>query len=71
MLSRGVAGVRKQTIIVSLPGSLGAAQDGIAVLFPAINHAFKMLEGGGHQEGQRVTGQVETGHAETSRLRTS
>lgn len=48
MLSRGVAGVRKQTIIVSLPGSLGAAQDGIAVLFPAINHAFKMIAGGDH-----------------------
>ncbi|MFA7336116.1 MAG: bifunctional molybdenum cofactor biosynthesis protein MoaC/MoaB [Candidatus Obscuribacterales bacterium] len=61
MLSRGVAGLRKQTIIVSLPGSMGAAQDGIAVLFPAINHAFKMLEGGGHQESK----------PETSKLRTS
>jgi molybdenum cofactor biosynthesis protein MoaC len=49
MLSRGVAGTRGNTIIVSLPGSLGAAQDGITVLFPAINHAFKMIEGGDHK----------------------
>lgn len=52
MLSRSVAGMRNHTIIVSLPGSLGAAKDGIAVLFPAINHAFKMLEGGGHRESK-------------------
>jgi len=49
MLSRGVAGARGNTIIVSLPGSLGAAQDGVTVLFPAINHAFKMIEGGDHK----------------------
>ena len=60
MLSRGTAGVRNQTIIVSLPGSLGAAQDGIAVLFPAINHAFKMLEGGSHKESKPETTQLKT-----------
>ncbi|CAN5549396.1 bifunctional molybdenum cofactor biosynthesis protein MoaC/MoaB [soil metagenome] len=49
MLSRSVAFTRKNTIVVSLPGSLGAAQDGIAVLFPAINHAFKMIAGGDHE----------------------
>lgn len=49
MLSRGVAGVRQNTIIVSLPGSQGAVKDGMKVLFPAIKHAFKMLEGQGHK----------------------
>lgn len=53
MLSRSVAGVRDKTIIVSLPGSLGAAQDGMTVLFPAINHAFKMLEGEGHSHKKK------------------
>ncbi len=53
MLSRSVAGVRNKTIIVSLPGSLGAAQDGMTVLFPAINHAFKMLEGEGHKHSKK------------------
>lgn len=49
MLSRGVAGLRQNTIIVSLPGSQGAVKDGMKVLFPAIKHAFKMLEGQGHK----------------------
>ncbi|MBK7746594.1 MAG: bifunctional molybdenum cofactor biosynthesis protein MoaC/MoaB [Candidatus Obscuribacter sp.] len=48
MLSRGVSGVRQKTIIVSLPGSTSAVEDGLKVLFPAIRHAFKMLEGHGH-----------------------
>lgn len=49
MLSRGIAGIRQNTIIVSLPGSQGAVKDGMKVLFPAIKHAFKMLEGQGHK----------------------
>lgn len=49
MLSRGVAGLREQTIIVALPGSPSAARDGVKVLFPVINHAFKMLAGQGHK----------------------
>lgn len=49
MLSRGVAGVRKKTVIVTLPGSASGVQDGLSVLFPPINHAFKMLAGCDHK----------------------
>jgi molybdenum cofactor biosynthesis protein MoaC len=48
MLSRGVAGVRGKTVIINLPGSRGAVEDGVQVLFPAIIHTFRMLKGGKH-----------------------
>ncbi|MBU6450503.1 MAG: bifunctional molybdenum cofactor biosynthesis protein MoaC/MoaB [Cyanobacteria bacterium REEB67] len=48
MLSRGVAGVRNKTILISLPGSPSGVQDGLTAIFPAITHAFAMLEGAGH-----------------------
>lgn len=51
MLSRGVAGLRQKTIIVTLPGSSGGVRDGLKVLFPSVRHAFKMLEGEGHASG--------------------
>jgi cyclic pyranopterin phosphate synthase len=49
MFSRAVAGVRNKTVIVTLPGSVSGVQDGLTVLFPPINHAFKMLAGGDHK----------------------
>jgi molybdopterin adenylyltransferase len=45
LLSRGVAGVRGQTLVVNLPGSTGGARDGFAVLRPALEHALKLLAG--------------------------
>ncbi|MBS2009368.1 MAG: bifunctional molybdenum cofactor biosynthesis protein MoaC/MoaB [Cyanobacteria bacterium SZAS TMP-1] len=51
MLSRGVAGVRHKTIIISLPGAMTAVEDGLTAIFPAITHAFAMIEGGGHAHG--------------------
>ena len=48
MLSRGVAGVCKRTIIVNLPGSSRGAAETMDAIFPALLHAFPMLEGGGH-----------------------
>jgi len=48
MLSRGVAGVRGNTIIINLPGSKNAAIESLNVLFPAVFHSFKMLRGAGH-----------------------
>jgi molybdenum cofactor synthesis domain-containing protein len=48
MLSRGVAGVAGRTLIVNLPGSRGAAKDGLAVLGPVLAHAVDQLRGGDH-----------------------
>jgi len=48
MLSRGVAGVRGKTLIVTLPGSSNGVKEGIAAVFPHVLHAFNMMGGGGH-----------------------
>lgn len=48
VLSRGVAGVVNQTLVVNLPGSSGGARDGMAVLAPILEHAVSQLRGGDH-----------------------
>lgn len=44
MLSRAIAGVAGSTVIVTLPGSPGAAQDALDSLFPYLLHARDALE---------------------------
>lgn len=48
MLSRSLAGTRKQTLMLCLPGSTGGVSDALDALFPAVLHAYKMLRGGDH-----------------------
>ena len=50
LLSRGVAGVSGQTLIINLPGSSGGARDGMAVLAPVLRHAVSQLRGGDHPQ---------------------
>jgi molybdenum cofactor synthesis domain-containing protein len=45
LLSRGLAGVRGQALIVNLPGSPGCCRDGFEVLRPALGHAVSLLAG--------------------------
>ena len=48
VLSRGVCGVRGQTLIVNLPGSTGGVRDGMAVLSRVLAHAVDQARGGDH-----------------------
>jgi molybdopterin adenylyltransferase len=45
MISRAVAGIRKQTLIVNLPGSPRAVRENLAVILPALVHAIEKIKG--------------------------
>ncbi len=49
MLSRSVAGVAGETLIVTLPGSTRGVLESLDAIWPALLHAFAMLRGGGHR----------------------
>jgi molybdenum cofactor synthesis domain-containing protein len=44
--SRGIAGIRRQTLIINLPGSEKAARENIEVVLPALAHGLYKLKGG-------------------------
>jgi molybdenum cofactor synthesis domain-containing protein len=44
-LSRGVAGVRRKTLIVNLPGGPGGVRDGLEVLSGLVEHAVELVRG--------------------------
>jgi cyclic pyranopterin monophosphate synthase len=48
MLSRGTSGVRGNTLIVNLPGSVKGVSESFDALFPGLLHVYKMLGGYGH-----------------------
>jgi molybdenum cofactor biosynthesis protein MoaC len=48
MLSRGIAGVRGTTVIVTLPGSPTAVNESLDVLLPWLFHSFRMMRGEEH-----------------------
>ena len=48
MLSRSVAGVKDQTLVLALPGSTKGAEESMDSLFPAILHVFRILKGARH-----------------------
>src|SRR6266481_1918308 len=45
MISRGVCGIRSDTLIVNLPGSPKAVRESFKVIKPVLNHAIDLLEG--------------------------
>jgi molybdenum cofactor synthesis domain-containing protein len=59
-LSRGLAGVAGNTLVVNLPGSTGGVRDGLGVLDGVLDHAIDQLRGGDHprQAGQVVPARV-------------
>ena len=48
MLSRGVAGMRREALVVNLAGSTGAVRDGIPVVLQVAGHAVDQATGGDH-----------------------
>lgn len=45
MLSRAQAGIRKQTLIINLPGSPKAARENLEAVLPALSHGLEILSG--------------------------
>ncbi len=54
VLSRGVAGVIGDALVVTLPGSPGGVRDGMAVLSQLLGHVLDQLSGGDHRPGGGV-----------------
>ncbi|MEW6470170.1 MAG: bifunctional molybdenum cofactor biosynthesis protein MoaC/MoaB [Bacteroidota bacterium] len=49
MLSRGVAGLKGHTLIITLPGSTRGAKETMDCLFPSVLHVFRIMEGARHE----------------------
>ncbi len=45
LISRAVTGIRRQTLIINLPGSRKGAEECLKVILPAIPHAIEILRG--------------------------
>ena len=45
MLSRAAAGIRKQTLIVNMPGSPKAVKESLAFILPPLRHGLEILLG--------------------------
>ncbi|MDD4238262.1 MAG: MogA/MoaB family molybdenum cofactor biosynthesis protein [Desulfotomaculaceae bacterium] len=51
MLTRAVAGVRKNTLIINLPGSVKGVRECLEVILPVLPHALDILTGRGGECG--------------------
>ncbi|MBN2256156.1 MAG: MogA/MoaB family molybdenum cofactor biosynthesis protein [Deltaproteobacteria bacterium] len=45
MISRAVVGIRKQSLIINLPGSPRGARENFSVILPALRHAVEKIKG--------------------------
>jgi molybdenum cofactor synthesis domain-containing protein len=50
MLSRAISGIRKQTLIINLPGSPKGALENFQVVIPVLVHAVELLHEDPHSE---------------------
>jgi cyclic pyranopterin monophosphate synthase len=48
MMSNGIAGSIDKTLIITLPGSTNGVRESLQAILPAVFHARKIMEGGGH-----------------------
>jgi molybdenum cofactor synthesis domain-containing protein len=45
MISRAVAGIRKRSLIINLPGSPRGVRENLSVVLPALRHAIEKIKG--------------------------
>jgi molybdenum cofactor synthesis domain-containing protein len=45
MISRAVAGIRRRTLIINLPGSPRGVKENLEVILPALSHAVEKIKG--------------------------
>ncbi|MCI5138205.1 MAG: hypothetical protein D3922_07265, partial [Candidatus Electrothrix sp. AR1] len=55
--SRGIAGIRKESLIINLPGSEKGAKENIEAVLPALAHGLYKLKGGTADCGQKIEGE--------------
>lgn len=48
MLSRSIAGMIGETLVIALPGSTKGAEESMDAIFPGILHIYKIINGGKH-----------------------
>ncbi len=53
MLSRGVSGIIKRTLVINLPGSPRAVRECLEAILPALPHGLEMLSGKGSECAKR------------------
>jgi len=56
MLSRAIAGIRKRTLIVNLPGSPKGARENLQVILPVLPHAVQLLREDPQAESSHLPG---------------
>ncbi|NTV78025.1 MAG: MogA/MoaB family molybdenum cofactor biosynthesis protein [Clostridiales bacterium] len=52
MLGRGVSGIRKNTLIINLPGSKKAVMESLQYILDTLNHGLGILKGTGGECGE-------------------
>jgi molybdenum cofactor synthesis domain-containing protein len=52
MISRAVCGIRKQSLIINLPGSPKAVRENLSVVLPALNHTVEKIKGSQEECGK-------------------
>ncbi len=48
VLSRGIAAIRNETLVINLPGSPKGVKESLEIILDVLPHAVDMLRGGGH-----------------------
>ena len=52
ILSRGISGIRKKTLIINLPGSIKGVKDSLEIIYPQLPHGIDILTGRDAECGQ-------------------